>query len=129
MSGAARRRRSSRARACGLLLCLALGVHAVPAAADDPARDRERTTLYKQGIDLAAAGQWSEAVERFRKVVEIRASPKVLYTLGEAEEHAGQLVASKGSYTASVAAARASGARDVVDLRSEERRVGKECSS
>jgi hypothetical protein len=119
--------RSGPALVCAALVTLQLGTPLArtalaadpPPGAADPAREHERGALYQQGVELAAAGKWSEAVERFRKVVEIRASPKVLYTLGEAEEHAGQLAAAKGHYTASVAAARAGGVRDVADAADE----------
>jgi hypothetical protein len=90
--------------------------HAAPGDAD---RSREREALFQQGVERAAAGDWGEAVERFREVVKIRSSPKALYTLGEAEEHAGQLVAARQSYLAALGAARTAGSRDVIDLATE----------
>ncbi len=89
----------------GLLLSVPLARAAHAADPPEAGQARERERVYQQGVDLAAAGKWSEAVERFRRVVEIRASPKALYTLGEAQEHAGQLVAARASYQASLAAA------------------------
>jgi hypothetical protein len=103
-------------RAVAPLLALTLLASSVTARAEDPARERERATLYQQGVDLAAAGNWAQAVERFKRVVELRASTKALYTLGEAQEHLGQLAAAKRSYRASLDAARAGAAKDVVDL-------------
>jgi hypothetical protein len=97
-------------------LALTLLAAAPPVHAADAARERERAALYKEGVDLAAAGNWSAAVVRFRRVVELRASPKALYTLGEAEEHAGQLAEARRSYRASLDAARAASEGDVVDL-------------
>ena len=84
-----------------------------------PVRRASASACTSRASNLAAAGKWSEAVERFRRVVEIRASPKALYTLGEAQEHAGQLVAARASYQASLAAARAGGARDVAAIAQE----------
>ena len=98
------------------LVALALLAAAPTTRADDASRERDRAALYKQGVDLAAAGKWAEAVDRFRRVVELRASPKAMYTLGEAQEHAGQLAAARRTYRASLDAARAAGAGDVVDL-------------
>lgn len=97
-------------------VALALLVAAPTVHAADADRERERATLYKEGVDLAAAGKWSAAVERFKRVVELRASPKAMYTLGEAQEHAGQLAEARHSYRASLDAARAAGEGDVVDL-------------
>ena len=98
------------------LLALTLLASSATARAQDATRERERAALYQQGVDLAAAGNWAQAVERFKRVVELRASTKALYTLGEAEEHAGQLAAAKRSYRASLDSARAGAAKDIVDL-------------
>jgi hypothetical protein len=86
------------------------------ARAEDAARERERAALYQQGVELAAAGNWAQAVDRFRRVVELRPSTKAFYTLGEAQEHVGQLAAAKRSYRASLDSARAGAAKDIVDL-------------
>ncbi|HEY6463221.1 MAG TPA: tetratricopeptide repeat protein [Polyangiaceae bacterium] len=98
------------------MVVLALLAEAPASRAADADRERDRAALYKEGVNLAAAGNWSAAVERFRRVVELRASPKALYTLGEAEEHAGQLAEARRSYRASLDAARAAHEGDVVDL-------------
>ncbi|HEY8087317.1 MAG TPA: hypothetical protein VIF09_05720 [Polyangiaceae bacterium] len=98
------------------LLALALLASSATARGQDATRERERAALYQQGVDLAAAGNWAQAVERFKRVVELRASTKALYTLGEAEEHAGQLAAARRSYRASLDSARAGAAKDIVDL-------------
>jgi hypothetical protein len=98
------------------LVVLALLAEAPALRAAGADRERDRAALYKEGVNLAAAGNWSAAVERFRRVVELRASPKALYTLGEAEEHAGQLSEARRSYRASLDAARAAHEGDVVDL-------------
>lgn len=98
------------------LLALTLLASSGTARAQDAARERERAALYQQGVDLAAAGNWAQAVERFKRVVELRASTKALYTLGEAQEHTGQLAAAKHSYRASLDSARAGAAKDIVDL-------------
>lgn len=60
--------------------------------------EADRTALYKEGMALAEKGDWKEAAEKFRKVVEIRAAPKALFTLAQAEEHLGRLVAAKAAY-------------------------------
>lgn len=108
--------RALRLGATAVVATLALVLMAPLAHADDGARNREREALYKQGVNLAAAGNWAEAVQRFRRVVELRPSPKALYTLGEAEEHAGQLAGAKQSYRSSLDAARAARLQDVINL-------------
>jgi hypothetical protein len=102
--------------AVATLLALTLLASSATARGQDATRERERAALYQQGVDLAAAGNWGQAVERFKRVVELRASTKALYTLGEAQEHAGQLAAAKRSYRASLDSARAGAAKDIVDL-------------
>jgi hypothetical protein len=82
---------------------------------DADGRERQRTTLYAEGVALANAGRWDEAVKRFRQVVAIRSAPAALFTLAQAEEHLGQLASAERSYEGALAAARASGQADVAD--------------
>jgi len=77
-------------------------------------QEAERTKLYKKAVEAANAGRWSEAAETLRAVLAIRSSPKVRFTLGQAEEHASQLLAAYDAYTQAVADAEAAGEPDVV---------------
>jgi hypothetical protein len=111
-----------------LLLC-AVGGACAPARAlaDEPSAaavtpdhdphtdEARRSALYREGIELAKAGRWTEAVERFREVVAARAAPPALYTLGQAEEHIGRLARAERHYETALAMARAAGAKDVAD--------------
>jgi hypothetical protein len=106
-----------------LLLC-AIGGTCAPARAlaDEPSPaastsddEARRSALYREGVELAHAGRWAEAVGRFREVVAIRAAPPALYTLAQAEEHIGKLASAKRHYETALAAARAAGVSDVAD--------------
>jgi hypothetical protein len=79
---------------------------------DEEAR---RSALYREGVQLANAGRWKEAVQRFLQVVAIRSAPPALYTLAQAEEHTGALASAEKTYEKALTAARASGASDVAD--------------
>jgi hypothetical protein len=99
-----------------------VAVLAVPrvafAAGDPPAGDdaeRERTTAYAEGVALANAGRWEEAEKRFRRVVAIRAAPPALFTLGQAEEHTGELASAERTYDAALVGARAAGNTEVAE--------------
>ena len=94
--------------AAGLGLALWLGVVTAGAQPGAPsAREAERTALYEQGVELAEAGRWAEAVESFQRVVAIRSAPKARFTLGEAQEKSGRLASAKASYALALEEARA----------------------
>lgn len=88
---------------------LLLGASAASAQGLAPEREAERTALYEQGVKLAEQGRWPEAAEKFRAVVALRSAPRVLFTLGEAQQKSGKLVGARTSYAKSLAEARASG--------------------
>ena len=50
-------------------------------AASPGAREQERTALYKEGVALAEAGRWAEALTKFEGVVAIRSAPRALIAL------------------------------------------------
>jgi hypothetical protein len=100
-----------------LLAVLALSPVLWPAVAhaQTPAAEDQRSALYKEGVELANAGRWDEAVKRFRQVVAIRSAPPALYTLGQAEEHLGELATAERTYERALTDARASGATEVAE--------------
>jgi len=75
--------------------------------------ESRRSALYREGLQLADAGRWAEALARFREVVAIREAPQALYTLGQAEEHTGALATAARTYERALAAARSAGTSDV----------------
>jgi hypothetical protein len=84
-----------------------------PTGAGQPDEDR-RTALYREGFDAASAGRWAEAKERFAAALAIRASPKVFFSLAQAEEQLGQLAVASHDYARAVDGARAAGETDVM---------------
>ena len=80
------------------LLGAASFAHAAPAAPSDDAIEKERTEVYRQGVALAEAGRWGEALERFQRVMALRSAPRALLALASAEEHVGRLVSAKRTY-------------------------------
>ena len=93
-----------------LALCAATGALAPKAAAQsakDSPSERERTALFKEGRVLSDQGRWSEAAERFRRVVALRSAPKALVALAFAEEHLGHLLEARRLYEAALRDAQA----------------------
>jgi hypothetical protein len=82
------------------IAALAIGMLVTwPAAADlTPKEEAKRTQLFKEGKALGDAGQWKEAAEKFRAVVELRSAPKALIALAFAEEKSGRLSEAKRLY-------------------------------
>jgi hypothetical protein len=95
------------------------------AVADVPAPDAprangqpdeaRRAAVYREGIQLADAGRWKEAIERFREAIAIRSAPPALFTLAQAEEHAGELATAERTFERALSEARAAGITDVAD--------------
>jgi hypothetical protein len=111
-------------------IALLLSASAAGAAPATSGREAERTAAYQEGLKRAEAGEWSEAVERFRRVVAIRSAPRARFTLGEAEEKSGMLASAKASYLLALAEARAAGDQEAAGaagaaLAAIERRVPK----
>ncbi len=87
-----------------------------PAPGDAGGEDREaqRTELYREAVKAASAGHWLESRERLRAVLAIRSSPKVLFSLAQAEEQLGQLASAQADYARALQGAALEGKGDVV---------------
>jgi hypothetical protein len=117
-------------RAAGLVGCLALTLagtsrlaRAQPAPAPAPApagaagaqsAEDQRAGLYRGGVDAASAGRWSDARDRFAAALALRASPKVLFSLAQAEEQLGRVATARGDYEHALEGAKAAKEGDVV---------------
>jgi hypothetical protein len=102
--------------ACAFVVAAAVcSASAARAQAEGPATPEEarRTTLYKEGFDAATAGRWADARDRFAAALAIRSSPKVLFSLAQAEEQLGQLAAAGRDYARALDGAKAAGEADV----------------
>jgi hypothetical protein len=117
MNGRARVLRVAASCAVALLAAPALAQAPPPSAPalslGDP--EAQRSTLYRDGVALANAGRWEEAVAKFREVVAIRSAPPALFTLGQAEEHLNHFVSAKRVYARAQTDALAAGGRDVAE--------------
>jgi hypothetical protein len=87
-----------------------------PAAANGAPDEREsqRTELYRQATKAAAAGNWAEAKDRLRGALALRSSPRVLFSLAQAEEQLGQLASAQADYARARDGAETEGKGDVV---------------
>lgn len=100
-------------------LCLSF---AVPASAQDPADLRKARAQFQRGIELEQAGNWSDAIQQFREVGQVRMTPQVRFHIAFCEEGLGRLVTALGGYELALAEADAVGA----DFRAEvEASIGK----
>ena len=75
----------------------------------DRDKEHERTALYREGVALAEAGRWDEALKRFEKVVAIRSAPPALVALATAQEKAGKIASAKHTFQKAQADALAAG--------------------
>src|SRR5258706_9366348 len=85
-----------------------------PASATTDEREAQRADLFRDATKAAGAGRWAEAKERLRAVLAIRSSPKVVFSLAQAEEQLGQLASAQADYARSMEGAAAEGKSDVV---------------
>jgi hypothetical protein len=113
--------------ALALAACASL---AAPAAARGPdsagtgdEREAQRTELYREATKAARAGQWAEAKERLRAALAIRSSPKVLFSLAQAEEQLGQLASAQADYARALEGAATDGKGDVVQAAEQAQRA------
>jgi hypothetical protein len=76
--------------------------------------DRART-LFREGVALSAAQDWSGALAKFKQVAQVKMTPQVAFNIAECEEHLGRLLSALGNYrlAQSEAAAPNSNAGDV----------------
>ncbi len=86
---------------CALPLAAALFASApAPACAQGTTTadlDRART-LYNQGLEQEAAGQWAGALATFEDVARIKMTPQVRYHVARCKEHLGRLNEALGGY-------------------------------
>ena len=96
-----------------------LGLLHVPLSAfaenPHPADEKQRAALYQDGIAFANEGRWEEAVKKFRQVIAMRSAPPALFTLGQAEEHTGELATATHTYERALGDARRSGNGEVAE--------------
>ena len=94
MDSEGRSRASSRVAArCGVLVAVVLaicvgGASARAQSASESSSDAiAARALFHEGVELSDAGDWPEAVDRFRRALALRDSPIIAYNLGVALAH------------------------------------------
>lgn len=116
-----------RLRPLSVVVALALGGAAAPAAAEPPrdaaaraeasAADVARARqLFAQAQSAADAGRWSEAIVGFEKVRAIKETPGVVFHLAAALEGDGRLARALDQFEQARDLARAGGVPDVLEL-------------
>jgi hypothetical protein len=96
-----------------------------PVATNASTEDREaqRTELYREATKAAGAGRWAEAKERLRAALAIRSSPKILFSLAQAEEQLGQLASAQADYARALENGATEGKGDVVQAAEQAQRA------
>jgi hypothetical protein len=96
-----------------------------PAAASASTEDHEgqRSELYREATKAAGAGRWAEAKERLRAALAIRSSPKILFSLAQAEEQLGQLASAQADYARALENGATEGKGDVVQAAEQAQRA------
>jgi hypothetical protein len=62
------------------------------------ADEDRRASVYREGVEAAAAGRWADARDRFQAALSLRPSPKVFFSLAQCEEQLGQVASAQADY-------------------------------
>jgi hypothetical protein len=113
VTGAERRRARA---ALAVLLASGLVALVTPAVAAAPTEGELRAArqLFTEAEQDEDAGRWSEALEKLRRVEQVKHTAGVRSHLALCEEHLGQLVRALDDYASAETEARADGASDVL---------------
>jgi hypothetical protein len=88
-----------------LLIALALGGVTAPAVAQSPADLKKARAQFQRGIELEQASNWTEAIQTFREVGQVRMTAQVRFHIAFCEEGLGRLVTALGGYDLALAEA------------------------
>jgi PEGA domain len=105
-------------RAACCLGCAVGVLGAAPASGAEPADAAVRAArqLFVDAEHDEDGGRWSDALQKLRRVVEVKRTGGVAYHVALCEEHLGQLAAALDDYTAAQGLARDENAQDVLRL-------------
>jgi hypothetical protein len=101
-------------RAMTIVVPLLFAARGVSHAAPTEAQLQAARELFKQGEQDEDGTRWTDALDKFKRVAQVRSTAGVRYHIALCEEHLGQLVAALGDYTTAESQARAEGADDVL---------------
>ena len=88
-----------------LLLACAVSTAATAALAQSPADLKRARAQFQRGIELEQASNWTEAIQQFREVGQVRMTPQVRFHIAYCEEGLGRLVTALGGYDLALAEA------------------------
>jgi hypothetical protein len=97
-------------------LCLAGVLSLLPQSGFAQTREEleKARALFREGLALSAANNWSAALSKFRQVASVKMTPQVAFNMAECEERLGKLLSALGNYRLAASSASESGtARDV----------------
>jgi hypothetical protein len=106
-------------RLVGLALAAFLAVILVPSVARTaPAEDEVRAArrLFAEAEKDEDASRWADALEKLRRVAQVKLTAGIHYHIALCEEHLGQLATALDQYTSAEGQARAENAQDVLAL-------------
>ncbi len=107
-------------RQAALAALLAGAFATAKARADEPATPglslEAARDLFVEAEKDEDAGRWGEALEKVRRVAEVKLTPGVRYHVALCEEHLGQLLSALDDYKTAATQARAENAPDVLRL-------------
>ena len=81
-----------------LWVALAVVIAAFPAAAQSTTDLKRARAQFQRGIELEQASNWTEAIQEFREVGQVRMTPQVRFHIAYCEENLGRLVTALGGY-------------------------------
>src|SRR5690348_10054221 len=84
--------------ATSLSFALPLGLAPGVARAETPVELKRARAQFQRGIELEQASNWSEAIQQFREVGQVRMTPHVRFHIAFCEEGLGRLVTALGGY-------------------------------
>ena len=88
-----------------LLVALTLAFFAGTAFAQSPADLKRARAQFQRGIELEQASNWTEAIQQFREVGQVRMTAQVRFHIAYCEEQLGRLVTALGGYDLALAEA------------------------
>lgn len=94
---------------------IALAARAFAQGPND-ADEARRTKIYGEGVEAAAQARWTVAKERFAAALAIRASPKVFFSLAQAEERLHETASAQDHFRRALEGAKAVHETEVASL-------------
>ena len=109
------------ARAWLIALVLGAGTATLcppPAEAQSKADLSRARQLYRQGLSLEAAGNWSSALQKFEEVAKVKLTPQVRFHIARCKENLGRLNEALGEYKIAEFEAAEAGAKELGEITS-----------